>query len=126
MCVNLVVLGKLCQKLRCFPGKFTQLPGRVGRDKSQLCVYSVEKLKEDNSEKKNHMMFWLDSGALHKLTKKKEGHYYQGELSPAVIAVSSDDELQVRRRNLILYQKDGITAFPPRSSVAVPFLPNPG
>ena len=73
------------------------------------------------------MKFWLDPATLDKLTKKEEeGHCYQSELSPAVIAVSSEDELQMRRRDLILYQKDGITAFPPRSSVAVPFLPNPG
>ena len=58
--------------------------------------------------------------------KEEESHYYQSELSPAVIAVSSEDELQMRKRDLILYEKDGITAFPPRSSVAVPFLPNPG
>ena len=103
------------------------MPEIDGLDKSQLCVYSVEKKKEDNSEKENSYEVLAGPCCPSQIDKKEEkGHYYQSELSPAVIAVSSDDELQVRRRNLILYQKDGITAFPPRSSVAVPFLPNPG
>ena len=94
VCVNLVVLRKLCQKLRCFPGKFTQLAGRVGRDKSQLCVYSVEKKKEDNSEKENSYEVLAGPCCPSQIDKKEEeGHYYQSELSPAVIAVSSEDEL---------------------------------
>ena len=126
MCVNLVVIRKLCQKLRCFPGKFTRLAGRDNCDKSQLCVYSVEKKKEDNSEKENSYEVLAGPCCPSQIDKKEEEHYHQSELSPAVIAASSEDELQVRGRNLILYQKDGITAFLPRSSVAVPFLPNLG
>ena len=45
VCVNVVC--KLCEKLRCFPGKFTHLEqilhdtaGRDGRDKSQLCTHN--------------------------------------------------------------------------------------
>ena len=46
MCVNLVVLRKLYQKLRCFPRKFSwhkfyMTAGRDGRDKSQLWIYDI-------------------------------------------------------------------------------------
>ena len=91
-------------------------------------AYIALKRKKKTTQKKENLCEVLTGPCCPSQIDKKEeeGHYYQSELSPAVIAVSSEDELQVRRRNLILYQKDGITAFPPRSSVAVPFLPNPG
>ena len=52
VCVNLVLLRKLCKKTRCFLEKFTQLvqiitnyyttDGRNGREKSQLWNQNLE------------------------------------------------------------------------------------
>ena len=73
---------------------FKQLAGRVGRDKSHLCVYSAKKEKEDNWEKENSYEVLAGPCCPSQIDKKEEkGHYYQSELSPAVIAVSSEDEL---------------------------------